>query len=206
MTDERRDSDDVTMSGTPLTIPPVTGPGDEPTVGASPVGRARQSAGPGRTQERRAALPAWESAADASQSGGGRKYGYGGLWTPPPGAATGRPTQPARTGLATIAVVVLVLVSGSIGAVISAAVHDNSRLAAGRVAVHRRFERQPVRMPAPRRPGTPETADGRPMRVVKVSPALVNIYTTIETCTGRGQAAGPAWSSLIRVTCSPTTT
>lgn len=154
-------------------LPPVTGPADEqPSAPGYPPAAGSGWASP----------PAWGSPPQS-----GWNYGYGGLWTPPPEPPPSRGPNPARRVLATIAVVVLVLVSGSIGAVISAAVHDNSSSPPAASPFIGGSNDNPFGSDS----ATPGTGSSATDAVAsKVSPALVNIYTTIETSTGRGQAAG----------------
>jgi S1-C subfamily serine protease len=155
----------------------MTGPADEPTSE-----RPTAAAYPPPAQSGWASPPAWGSPPQH-----GWNYGYGGLWTPPPEPPPARRPDPARRVLATIAVIVLVLVSGSIGAVISAAVHDKSSSPPAASPFLGGSSSDPFGADSSI-PGTGDTAaDGI---ASKVSPALVNIYTTIETSTGRGQAAG----------------
>jgi S1-C subfamily serine protease len=117
--------------------------------------------------------------------GGGWNYGYGGLWTPPP-EPPAHPQKRTRRALAALGIAVLVLVSGSIGAVISAAVNDNSAPPAASP-----FIDGSNNTPFGSNPITPNTTSTETSAIAsKVSPALVNIYTTIETPNGRGQAAG----------------
>ena len=135
--------------------------------------------------------PTWGTAAPGAAApgsggaGGGWNYGYGGLWTPPPEP----PRRPPNSGLrvlAVIAVVVLVLVSGGLGAVISNAMHDNSSS-----PVTSPFIEGTSNNPFGSDPATPDTGGSATSTIAsKVSPALVNIYTTIETSAGSGQAAG----------------
>lgn len=158
-------------------LPPVTGPGDEPTSE-----RPSAPGYPPPASSGWASPPTWGSPPQS-----GWNYGYGGLWTPPPEPPPSRRPNPARRVLATIAVVVLVLVSGSIGAVISAAVHDNSSSPPAASPFIGGSTDNPFGSDSAT-PGTGSTATDAVAS--KVSPALVNIYTTIETSTGRGQAAG----------------
>jgi S1-C subfamily serine protease len=158
-------------------LPPVTGPADEPTSE-----RPSASGYPPPAAGAWASPPAWGSPPQS-----GWNYGYGGLWTPPPEPPPARGPNPARRVLATIAIIVLVLVSGSIGAVISAAVHDNT----GSPPAASPFIGGSSNNPFGSDSATPDTGSTATDAVAsKVSPALVNIYTTIETSTGRGQAAG----------------
>jgi S1-C subfamily serine protease len=118
-------------------------------------------------------------------AGGGWNYGYG-LWTPPPEPPR-QPPNPARRALAAIAVVVLVLVSGVLGAVVSNAVHDNSSSSPITSPFIEGSSNNPFGSDSP----TPDTGSSATSVIAsKVSPALVNIYTTIETSAGSGQAAG----------------
>ena len=156
---------------------PVTGPADEPTSErpTRPGIRRRPSSG-------WASPPAWGSPPQS-----GWNYGYGGLWTPPPETPPSRGPNPAagagddrgRRARARL------------GRARRGHQRRGARqlhVAAGRVAVHRRLEQQPVRLRI-RNPGTGNTATDAVAS--KVSPALVNIYTTIDTSDdGRGQAAG----------------
>src|SRR6187200_29852 len=166
-------------------LPPMTGgPYDEPTEERP---RATEYPPPADTEEHPrstgypppadrgwASPPAWGTSPQA-----GWNYGYGGLWTPPPEPPAPRRPNPAQRVLATIAVIVLVLVSGSIGAVISAAVHDQSSSPPasspfiGGSSDNNPFESDSV---------APDSATSS--IASKVSPALVNIYTTIETSSG----------------------
>ncbi len=127
-------------------------------------------------------------AGSASGSGGGGwNYGYGGLWSPPPEPP--RPPQSTRRALAALAVAVLVLVSGSIGAVISAAVHDRNPSSPPAASPFIGGSTQNPLGTSPIAPDNTSTG-GSGTIAQKVSPALVNIYTTIETSAGRSQAAG----------------
>ncbi len=126
----------------------------------------------------------------ASGGGPGWNYGYGygypgGSWGPP---QPPRPDVPnrgsaARRIVATIAVIMLVLVSGSVGAVISAAVHHGS---SGSPALT--FPGFGSNRGSPSNSGrtNPRTA----AIAAKVTPGVVDIYTTINTGIGQGQAAG----------------
>jgi S1-C subfamily serine protease len=112
-------------------------------------------------------------------------YGYGGVWSPPPQPS---PPKAPRRIVAAIAVAILVLASGAVGAAISAAVHNDSTSPS--------VTGSPF-TPLPNNNGlgsgtTPGAAgsNGSSGIASKVSPALVNIYTTIDTGAGRGEAAG----------------
>ena len=204
MSDETPDS--VPMAGPPTDDPAVTGPGDEPTLespGLEPEYPAPANsgwAGPppawgspswgqagwGHTPPSPPSPPS-EAATGAGGSGVGWNYGYGGLWTPPPEPPPMRGPNSTRRALAAIAVVILVLVSGALGAVISAAVHDNS----SSPPVASPFIGGSSNNPFGSGAATPNTGSGASSTIAsKVNPSLVNIYTTIETSSGRGQAAG----------------
>ena len=159
-----RESTPHTWPPPPSTPPPAAPPSQTSTYESPPAGGAGSGFG-----------------------SGGWNYGYGGLWTPPPEQPPTRSPNPARRALATIAVIVLVLVSGSIGAVISAAVHDNSSTPPAASPFVGGSGTNPFGSNSP----TPTTGGSGSNNVAsKVSPALVNIYTTIQTASGNGQAAG----------------
>jgi S1-C subfamily serine protease len=131
--------------------------------------------------------PASPPYASAGSGGGGWNYGYGGLWTPPPEPPARGPDS-TRRAIAAIAVAVLVLVSASIGAVISAAVHNNNTSSPPAASP---FTGGTSPSPFGSNNATPDTSSGGSGSIAsKVSPALVNIYTTIETSSGSSQAAG----------------
>jgi S1-C subfamily serine protease len=159
-------------------------PTNEPPVWQAPA--PGQPAWQQPTSEQ-ASWPQPQTGGAGSGSGGGWNYGYGGLWTPPP-EPPAQPPNSARRAIAAIAVVILILVSGSVGAVISAAVHDNNPSTSstspfGNGSNNNPFGSNPVT------PTTTPSADTNTI-AAKVTPALVNIYTTIQTSTGSGQAAG----------------
>ena len=118
--------------------------------------------------------------------GGAWTYGYGGMWAPPPEPAP--VSGPARRIVATIAIVALVLFSGIGGAVISAAVHGDSKTPAASAP----FNDGSNNTPSATGNGSGGTGNGAGTSAVasKVNPALVNIYTTINTGSGSGEAAG----------------
>jgi S1-C subfamily serine protease len=207
MSDETPDN--VPVPEPPTDDPAGTGPADEPTeerAGLEPEYRSPEYPPPANSGW--ASPPAWGSAqwgqsgwgqtpappsppygpsdAPGGAGGGGWNYGYGGLWTPPPEPPPARGPDSTRRALAAIAVVILVLVSGALGAVISAAVHDKSS-----PPVASPFIGGSRNNPFGSNSGTPNTGSDESSAVAsKVSPSLVNIYTTIETSSGRGQAAG----------------
>jgi S1-C subfamily serine protease len=173
--------------------PPAWGHSPQPPSPQAPSPQASPSWGytPPEATQPNPTQPPWQPPAPGGSGGGGGSwnYGYGGLWTPPP-EPPARPPDKTRRALAALALAILVLVSGSIGAVISAAVHDGN-------------SQPPAASPFIGGSGgnpfgsggtgtTPTTAaNGQTSSIAaKVSPALVNIYTTIETSTGSGQAAG----------------
>lgn len=217
MTDET--GDDVPMALPPTNGPAMTGPDDEPIQerpsseagypppaspawaspsawGQSPPEPAQSWPPPLTPPTAPTATPptaaspteptpdAWSA---SGSGGGGWNYGYGGLWSPPPEPP--RPPKSTRRALAALAVAILVLVSGSIGAVISAAVHDNNTSSPPTASP---FIGGSTQNPLGTSPVAPDkrATGGSGTIASKVRPALVNIYTTIETSSGRGQAAG----------------
>ena len=198
----------------PATEPPMNDPGSDapgwagpPAWGHTPQQPSwRQPAEPPAWQQPPTEQPAWQQPTTEQPSwhqpaspppagagggggggGGGWNYGYGGLWTPPPEPPAPPPNSARRT-IAAVAVVILILVSGSVGAVISAAVHDNNTSTTSTSP----FTGGSNNTPFGSNPVTPNTTPSSDTNTIaaKVSPALVNIYTTIQTGAGTGQAAG----------------
>jgi S1-C subfamily serine protease len=104
--------------------------------------------------------------------GGGWNYGYG-MWSPPPEPP--RAPKGARRIVAAVAVITLVLASGAVGAIVSAAVHGDSTPSSPFIGGSN---------------GGSANDSAASKLAAKVNPALVNIYTTIDTGAGRGEAAG----------------
>jgi len=121
-------------------------------------------------------------------------YSYGpGSWGPPPGAS--RPPAAARRAIAAVAVLVLVLASAGVGAAISSAVHSNdntnnatspffggngSNNGGGFGGLGNGGNSS----------GTSNGATPSNSILSKVDPAVVDIYTTINSGGSQGEAAG----------------
>ncbi|HTK15893.1 MAG TPA: trypsin-like peptidase domain-containing protein, partial [Acidimicrobiia bacterium] len=201
MTDETNDEVPVTeppAHGQAVNDPPVTDPprpypgGTDPGWASPPAwGHAPRESAPWGFTPPAATPPTSEPPASppyaaAGSGGGGWNYGYGGLWTPPP-EPPARPPNSTRRAIAALAIAVLVLVSASIGAVISAAVHNNTSSPPAASPFTGGTSQNPFGSNSviPDNTGSDSGAIA-----AKVSPALVNIYTTIDTGSGSGQAAG----------------
>jgi S1-C subfamily serine protease len=198
MTDETNDevpNTEPEANEPPATDAPQTYPGATDPGWASPPawGHAPRESAPWGFTPPAATPPTSEpptsppyAAAGSGGGGGGWNYGYGGLWTPPP-EPPARPPNTTRRAIAALAIAVLVLVSASIGAVISAAVHNNTSTPPAASP----FTGGTSQNPFGSNPAIPDnTGSGSGAIAAKVSPALVNIYTTIDTGSGTGQAAG----------------
>jgi S1-C subfamily serine protease len=126
-------------------------------------------------------------------------YGYG-----PPGWSAPPPSQPSRLGrviLVVVAVVALALASGGVGAAISSAVHSNDTATApqspsagnGNGGVGFVDPTFPFDLGNGSGNGNQNgSANGSaPQQITdKVNPAVVDIFTTIDTGSSRGEAAG----------------
>ncbi len=196
-----------------LTPPPDTPrqvPADQPQVHQPPVGQPQPPSG-------WQAPPTWGSAAQgwppppappgqgapgmgapglgAPPPGSGNwNYSYGpGSWGPPPGAAR-PPSAAARRTIAAVAVILLVLASAGVGAAISSAVHTNNNninnatppLFGGNGSNNGGFSLGNGGNSSGAASGT---APSRTI-VAKVDPAVVDIYTTINSAGSQGEAAG----------------
>jgi S1-C subfamily serine protease len=106
------------------------------------------------------------------------------MWTPPPPP---NPPKAARRIVAAIALAIIVLAAGGVGAAISAAVHNDSTSPS--VAVSPFTPPNGNGFGSGTTPGTSDTGTSNAI-ASKVNPALVNVYTTIDTGAGRGEAAG----------------
>ena len=125
--------------------------------------------------------------------GGSWNYSYGpASWGPPPGSS--RPPVAARRAIAALAVLVLVLASAGVGAAISSAVHSNDTASTSFPNSNGNgFGNLGGNGNGGNRNGTSQTGNGaQPSSaiVAKVDPAVVDIYTTINTGGSSGEAAG----------------
>jgi S1-C subfamily serine protease len=189
MTDETGEQDATSPGwanpGRPT--PPASGPpawGTDPQAwpppppDPAPATPMAPPAGPVTPPSMPAPGPGWSS---GWGSGGAGHYGYTDMWSPPADAP--RPPNAARRIVAAIAVITLVLASGAVGAIISAAVHGNPKTPAATSPF----------TGGPNGNGSGVAGDGSGVSSAitsKVNPALVNIYTTIDTGSSRGEAAG----------------
>ena len=124
---------------------------------------------------------------------GNWNYSYGpGSWGPPPGAA--RPPAAARRTVAAVAVVLLVLASAGVGAAISSAMHTNNNAgnASGPLFGGLGSNNGGVGFPNVGGNSSGTASGGQPSSalVTKVDPAVVDVYTTINSAGSQGEAAG----------------
>jgi S1-C subfamily serine protease len=181
--------------------PPVAGQSGwsgTPSWGSAPQGwPPPPPAGPPETAAPAGAQPPPVGPPPVGPAGPGWGFGYGApAWGPPPGPRP--PSSWARKLLVGVSIIALAIASGGIGAAISAAVHAGDKnTATTPIAPNNGNGFDPFGngngFPFGNGNGNNGSSgtNGAPAAITqKVNPAIVDIFTTIDTGSSRGEAAG----------------